>query len=100
MAGRSLVVRPSIAGEVPQEDLDRLAVLLREEGFSVWVGYGEFPFVPKEDEEYTEAKAYPLFETVCIWFAQGAITTLGAAAALAAVRMMRNRFKKESDEGD
>lgn len=100
MADRSLVVRPSIAGEVPQEDLDRLGALLREEGYSVRVGYGEFPFVPEEDEEYADAEAYLWFETVCFWFAQGAVTTLGGATALAAVKMMRDRFKKESDEGD
>jgi len=95
---RSLIVRPNFAGEVPQEDLDYLADLLREEGFEVRVGYGEFPPVP-EDGDHANVEVYPWFETVCVWFTQGAITTLGGATALAVVKMLRKRFKKESDEG-
>ena len=41
-----------------------------------------------------------MYETVCIWFAQGAITTLGGAAALAVVKAMRDQFRKKFDEGD
>ena len=93
-----MIVRPNFAGEVPQEDLDYLADLLREEGFEVRVGYGEFPPVP-EDGDHANVEVYPWFETVCVWFTQGAITTLGGATALAVVKMLRKRFKKESDEG-
>ena len=94
-----LVIRPDFAGGVTQEALDRLADLLREEDIDVQVGYGEFPPVPPEGVESADVQVFPWFETLCIWFAQGAVTTLGGAAALAAVKLMRERFQQESDEG-
>ena len=41
-----------------------------------------------------------MYETVCIWLAQGAVEALGGTVALAVVKAMRDRFRKESDEGD
>ena len=100
MVEHSLIIRPNVEGDYPREDLDRFANFLRADGFEVRIGRGEVPWTPSEGEEYENVEVYPLYETVCIWFAQGAITTLGGAAALAAVKAMRDRFRKESDEGD
>ena len=100
MTEHSLVLRPNAEGDYPREILDQYAHFLREDGFEVRIGRGEVPWTPSEGEEYENVEVYPWYETVCIWFAQGAITTLGGAAALAAVKAMRERFREESDEGD
>lgn len=100
MVERSLILRPNIEGDYPREDLDRFADFLRKDGFQVRIGRGDVPWTPSEGEEYEYVEVYPLYETVCIWLAQGAGDALWGAAVLAAVKAMRDRFKKKSDEGD
>ncbi len=100
MVERSLIIRPNVEGDHPREVLDRFADFLREDGFEVRIGRGEVPWTPSEGEEYETVEVYPLYETVCIWLAQGAVEALGGAVTLAAVKAMRDRFRKESDEGE
>jgi hypothetical protein len=40
-----------------------------------------------------------LYETICIWFASGAVGALGGTTALAAVKWMRDGFLKRDDRG-
>jgi hypothetical protein len=88
----SLVVRPAYIDEVRREDLEALADRLREDGLQARVG--------EAAEMRRQFPPIPLVETVCIWFAQGAVEAAGGYAAVSAIKWAREQFRKNRDEGE
>jgi hypothetical protein len=84
---------------VPQESLERLAELLRGEGLDAQYGDPSEVRHPTSQEVGEAFSVLQLAETVYIWFAQGAVWALGGAAALAAVKWLKERFLEKQDEG-